>query len=239
MSTAAALSLDNPATRSDAELVVLANEGNESAIRTIVQRYNRRLYRVVRAVLQDDADAEDAVQETYLKAFSKLKSFRGDAALSTWLTRIALNEALARLRRRRNRTAIEARETEGERVGASLIMFPSLISPPNPETEMARRQIRDLLEKMVNELPESFRIVFVLRDIEELSIEETATQLSLKPQTVKTRLHRARHLIRAALDRHISSEFSELFPFGGSRCARMTKRVMQRLQQFHLSMRAM
>ena len=186
MSTAAA-PLDNPATCSDPELVLLANEGNESAIRTIVQRYNRRLYRVVRAVLQDDGDAEDAVQETYLKAFSNLKSFRGDAGLSTWLTRIALNEALARSRRRRNRSAIEIRETTGERVGASLIMFPSSISLPNPETEMARRQIRDLLEKVVDELPDSFRIVFVLRDIEELSIEETATQLSLKPPRLSRR----------------------------------------------------
>jgi RNA polymerase sigma-70 factor, ECF subfamily len=239
MPTAAALSLDNPATCSDPELVVLATEGNESAIRTIVQRYNRRLYRVVRAVLQDDAEAEDALQETYLKALTNLKFFRGDAALSTWLTRIALNEALARLRRRRSRTAIEARETEGERVGASLIMFPSSISLPNPETEMARGQIRDLLEKTVNELPEPFRLVFILRDVEELSIEETATQLSLKPQTVKTRLHRARRLIRTALDRHISSEFSELFPFGGARCARMATRVIQQLRQLQPPVGAM
>jgi RNA polymerase sigma-70 factor (ECF subfamily) len=150
----------------------------------IVQRYNRRLYRVARAVLRDDAEAEDVVQETYMKALANLGSFRHDAALATWLTRIALNEALGRRRRRNRRTDIEALGA-GERAEGSLIMFPVPLAPSNPEIEVSRRQVRDLLEKAVDALPEPFRIVFVLRDIEDLSIEETAKQLDLKPQTVK------------------------------------------------------
>jgi RNA polymerase sigma-70 factor (ECF subfamily) len=196
----------------------------------IVQRYNRRLYRVARAVLRDDAEAEDVVQETYMKAFANLGSFRGDAALATWLTRIALNEALGRRRRRNRRTDIEARGIGDERAEGSLIMFPVALAPSNPEMEVSRRQVRDLLEKAVDALPEPFRMVFVLRDIEDLSIEETAKQLDLKPQTVKTRLHRARRLIRGRLDKALTSAYFDLFPFDGARCVRMADKVIARLR---------
>ena len=229
MATVAVPRLDDPARHGEPELVALARRGNESAIRMIVQRYNRRLYRVARAVLRDDAEAEDVVQETYMKALANLGSFRHDAALATWLTRIALNEALGRRRRRNRRTDIEALDAS-ERAEGSLIMFPVPLAPSNPEIEVSRRQVRDLLEKAVDALPEPFRIVFVLRDIEDLSIEETAKQLDLKPQTVKTRLHRARRLIRGRLDKALASAYFDLFPFDGARCVRMADKVIARLR---------
>lgn len=228
--TAAAPNIDPSSPPGEDDLVVLAREGRESAIRTIVQRYNRRLYRVARAVLRDDAEAEDVVQETYMKAFTNLGSFRGDSAFATWLTRIALNEALGRRRRRKTRADLDARLTGDESTEASVIMFPSSVSPANPEMELARQQVRGFLEKAVDELPEPFRIVFVLRDIEDLSIEETARQLSIKPQTVKTRLHRAHCRIRDLLSQQFSSAYSDLFPFDGARCARMADKVVLRLR---------
>ena len=229
MVTAAAPTIDPPP-RGEDDLVALARAGRESAIRKIVQRYNRRLYRVARAVLRDDAEAEDAVQETYVKAFANLDSFRGDAALATWLTRIALNEALGRRRRHKTRADFNASLTGDDPTGASVIMFPSSLSASNPEMDVARQQIRSLLEKAVDELPESFRVVFVLRDIEDMSIEETARQLSIRPQTVKTRLHRARARIRELLRQQFSSAYSDLFPFDGARCVRMADKVILRLR---------
>ena len=226
MQNVAARHLDDLAGCSDAVLVDFARQGEEAAMRVIIQRHNRRLYRTARAILRDDSEAEDVVQEVYLRAFAALDGFRGEASLSTWLTRIALNEALGRLRRRRPTSGLEAVDAAAGRNGADLIVFPGVQPPASPESEMARGQIRLLLERAIDELPESFRVVFILRDIEEMSIEQTALHLSLKPETVKTRLHRARRLIRAALSKQVSSAFAELFPFGGSRCDRMTERVM-------------
>lgn len=231
MQTVAARHLADLADCSDTVLVDFARQGDEAAMRTIVQRHNRRLYRTARAILRDDSEAEDVVQEAYLRAFAGLDGFRGEASLSTWLTRIALNEALGRLRRRRPTSGLDAIDAAAGRNGADLIMFPTAQSAANPETELARGQIRHLLEQAIDELPEPFRIVFILREIEEMSTEQTGLHLSLKPETVKTRLHRARRLIRAALNKGVSSAFAELFPFGGSRCDRMTERVMQLLRR--------
>ena len=231
MRPAAVRSAADLAGSGDPVLVERARQGDEAAVRTIVQRHNRRLYRVARAVLRNDSEAEDVVQETYVRAFTSLGSFRGDSALSTWLTRIALNEALGRVRRRRSTTGLEAAEAEGGSNGACLIMFPSSPSSATPETELARGQVRALLEQAVDELPEPFRVVFILREIEDMSTEETAMHLSIRSETVKTRLHRARRLLRTALDKRLSSAFSELFPFGGMRCERMADRVIQRLRE--------
>jgi RNA polymerase sigma-70 factor (ECF subfamily) len=194
-----------------------------------MQRHNRRLFRVARGVLHDDAEAEDVVQETYVRAFTHLDSFRGEAQLSTWLTRITLNEALGRLRHRRitvGLTDIDAINDQGE---ARVIYLPSARQDSDPEAAAARAEVRRLLERAVDELPESFRIVFVLRDIEEMSIEETASHLGLRPETVKTRLHRARRLLRQSLDRTLSSAVSDVFPCAGPRCARITGSVLERL----------
>ncbi len=215
---------------SDEELVEIARQGGENAIRLLVKRNNRRLFRVARAVVRDDAEAEDIVQETYVSAFTKLDSFRGNSRFSTWLTRIALNEALGRARKRRPSAELAELDIAYGANGGSVIMFPTSLKPPGADAELARKQVRDLLEKAVDELPDPFRLVFILRDIEDMSTEDTASQLSLKPETVKTRLHRARRLMRLAVEKQVSATFSELFPFDGARCERMADRVIDRLR---------
>lgn len=215
----------------DGVLVERARDRDEAAIRVLVRRNNQRLFRVARSIVRDDSEAEDVVQETYVRAFTHLDSFRGEALFSTWLTRIALNEALRRIGRRRPLAGLEALDAENGRNGGSVVMFPSL-SPASPETEAARGQIRQLLQEAVDGLPAPFRIVFVLRDVEGLSIEETAAELAIKPETVKTRLHRARKLIRAVLERRVSAAFADLYPFDGERCAHMADRVMEKLREY-------
>ena len=179
---------------SDEELVALARQGGENAVRALIKRNNRRLFRVARAVMRNDAEAEDVVQEAYVLAFTKLDAFRGESQFSTWLTRIALNEALGRVRRRRPTAELAELDAGAGAHGGAVIMFPTSLTPPAADSELARSQVREFLERAVDDLPDAFRTVFILRDIEEMSIEETADQLSLKPETVKTRLHRARRL---------------------------------------------
>lgn len=216
---------------SDEDLVELARTGGENAIRILIKRNNRRLFRVARAVVRDDCEAEDIVQESYVRAFTRLDTFRGESSFSTWITRIALNEALGRVRRRRPVAPLaEFDALAAGPDGGRVVMFPTSLTLPGAEAELGRSQVRELLELAVDELPAAFRIVFVLRDIEELSIEETARQLSLKPETVKTRLHRARRLMRATIEKRLSSGFSGLFPFDGARCEKMADRVVERLR---------
>lgn len=217
-------------TAADEELVALCREGDEGAVRVLVRRHNQRLFRVARAVVRNDAEAEDVVQETYVQAFTHLHTFRGEARLSTWLTRIAFNAALARVRRRRPMAALEEVDAQDRGSGGRLIMFPSPPPPPNPETELARSQIRGVLERAIDELPDSFRVVFIMRDVEGMSTEETASYLSIRVETVKTRLHRARKLMRSAIETQLSGAFAEAFPFDGARCVRMADRVVERLR---------
>jgi len=206
------------------ELVRLAKAGEPDAFRAIMQRCNQRLFRTARAVLRDEVEAEDVVQEVYVRAFSKLADFRGDSAILTWLTRITLNEARERLRRRRPTVEVDTLEN---RETAQVIMLPTAA---NPEADVARSEIRRILEEAVDDLPDNFRIVFVMRDVEDCSIEETAQALGLNPATVKTRLHRARAMLRQALDARLASAVTEAFPFLGARCQRISDRVMERLQ---------
>jgi RNA polymerase sigma-70 factor (ECF subfamily) len=195
-----------------------------------MQRHNRRLFRVARSVVDDDAEAEDVVQEAWVRAFTHLDGFRGEARLSTWLTRIALNEALGRLRQRRVTVGlndIDAIDDQGE---TRVIYLPSAARESDPEAAAARAEVRQLLERAVDQLPDAFRTVFVLRDIEEMSTEETAAHLGLRPETVKTRLHRARRLLRQSLARTLSDAAGEVFPCAGARCARITEAVLERLR---------
>nr|MDQ2971984.1 sigma-70 family RNA polymerase sigma factor [Pseudomonadota bacterium] len=148
-------------------------------------------FRVVRSVIRDDVEAEDVVQESYLRAFDKLDSFRGEANLSTWLTRIVLNEARGRLRRRRRTVGIDRVETSAADAD-HILCFPSRFGSEDPACDVARIEIRRLLERAIQELPEGFRLVFILREKEECTVEETAKTLRLRPETVKTRLCRAR-----------------------------------------------
>jgi RNA polymerase sigma-70 factor (ECF subfamily) len=213
----------------DEALVSLARARDEVAIRVIVRRHNQRLFRAARAIVRDDSEAEDIVQASYVRAFTHLDSFRGDAQLSTWLTRIALNEALGRLRKRRPVADLDEVEAAQSR-GAEVIPFPGASVPADPESEMHRSQMRHLLERAVDALPDGFRAVFVLRDVEGLTIEETASQLAIKPETVKSRLHRARRLLRAAITTELSGAFNALYPFDGARCVGMADRVITELR---------
>jgi len=206
----------------DLLLVQRALARDAGAFRTIIKTYNQRLYRIARGILRNDAEAEDVVQEAYVRAFANLATFRGDSSLATWLSRIVINEALGRLRKRRRTVAMP------ENPEAQIIRFP-LNPSDDPERTMAQRQILALVERATDSLPDIYRMVFVARVIEGLSMEETADLLGVRPETVKTRLHRARSLLRKALDDEIGPVLLDAFPFAGRRCERLTKAVMGQL----------
>jgi RNA polymerase sigma factor (sigma-70 family) len=211
----------------EAQIVQGAQGGDGEAFRAIMQRHNQRLFRVARGLMRDDVEAEDVLQEAYVRAFAHIGAFRGEAAIATWLTRIVINEAKGRLRSRKPTVELEAVETAQE-AGAQLINFPGR-GASDPEADVATAQIRRLLEGAVDQLPELFRVVFILRDVEGLSIEETAAQLGVKAETVKTRLHRARRLLRQALHAQLETVLTGAFPFLGARCERITQAVLRRL----------
>lgn len=219
----------NYATLSDAELVAHARRGHREAFRQIMRRGNQRLFRVARGVLNDDAEAEDAVQEAYTMAFAKLDGFRGEASLLTWMTRIVLNECYGRLRRRRPTVGIEQIEAAQQHGDGRVLMFPTRYGSEDPAADASRAQMRGLIERAIDALPEPFRVVFVMREIEECSIEETAAALDIRAETVKTRLHRARRLLRAALHDNLANALNDAFPFLGPRCDRMIETVLARL----------
>jgi RNA polymerase sigma-70 factor (ECF subfamily) len=210
----------------EAALIALAAAADEAAVRTLMRRYNRRLYRLARSVLRDDADAEDALQQAYLSAFSHLADFRGDARFSTWMSRVVLNEALAMLRRRKPPAADLSALDKDHATVAEIIRFPAA---PDPEKSLAQRQITALLEQAVDALPDPFRVVLMARVVEEMSVEETADLLALKPETVKTRLHRARRMVRSSLEAKLGEALTTAFPFDGWRCDRLADRVMAAL----------
>lgn len=211
----------------DFDLVQRAIARDGDAFRFIMQRYNQRLYRLARSILRNDAEAEDAVQEAYVRAFTHLDSFRGDSSLATWLSRITINEALGRLRTQR--PTVDIATFEAQRTPAEIIQFPLTSKSDDPERTMAQRQLLQLVEQATDNLPEVYRIVFITRVIEGLSVEDTAEILGLRPETVKTRLHRARKLVREQLDKQIGPVLMDAFPFAGRRCERMTAGVMKRL----------
>lgn len=209
----------------EAALIRRAAAGEVQAIRQIIRTHNQRLYRLVRAVLRSNADAEEVLQEAYLKAFANLAGFNGEASLATWLSRIALNAALMRLRaEKRLKRASPPSAAEAE-----IIPFPFSTATTDPERIMAQRQLLHLVEEATDALPEVFRLVFVARVIEGLSLEETAALLDLPPATVKTRLHRARKLIRTRLEAQIGPVLIDAFPFAGTRCDRLTEAVIAKL----------
>jgi RNA polymerase sigma-70 factor (ECF subfamily) len=212
----------------EADLIQRASRKEEAAIRSIIQTHNRRLYRVARSIVRDDGEAEDVLQEAYFRAFSALSNFRGDSSLATWLTRIVLNEALQRVRRRTDMPV--ANIDPPPEPHADIIPFPfSGQHLVDPERAASQREICRLLEHAIDLLPEEFRTVLVARAIEGLSIEETADLYGIRPETVKTRLHRARKLLKSSLEDHIGHFFSDVFPFDGKRCERLTNAVVARL----------
>ncbi len=217
--------------QSDADLVARARTGDERAVRALIRRCNQQLFRVARAIVHDDTAAEDVVQAAYMRAFTRLETFRGDSAFATWMTRIVMNEAYGHLRRQgpvvqlddyRNATRINP-DADG-----STLMSPS---PPTPDTELARKEVRLFLEAAIDTLPEPFRLTYVLRDVQGLPTREVATLMGVRGVTVKTRLFRARRLLRARFEHSFSREFSGIFPFDGARCVGMADRVVTALRQ--------
>lgn len=221
-----ALRKANLAALDDAELVRRTLERDSDAFAAIMQRHNQRLYRIARSVLRNSAEAEDAVQEAYVAAFSHLASYRGESPLVAWLSRIVMNEALGRLRRKPAAADFASLDAVPE---AEIIQFPLSAANEDPERTMAQRQILQLVENATDALPEDYRVVFVTRVIEGMSVEETANLLSIKAETVKTRLHRARQLLRNHLDKQIGPVLMDAFPFAGRRCERLTVGVLRRL----------
>jgi len=215
-----ALDTLNYADLAEPDLVARARLGDRAAFRAIMQRCNQRLFRIARGVMRDEAEAEDVLQEAYARGFAAVADFRGEAGIATWLTRIVLNEAHRRLRARRPTVDLDELD---ERV----VPFPGRAE--DPEADAARAQIRRMLEQAVDQLPEPFRLVFILREVEELSVEETAAHLGIRPETVKTRLHRARRRLREALDARLADVMVGAYPFLGARCARITEAVLRRL----------
>jgi RNA polymerase sigma-70 factor, ECF subfamily len=211
---------------SDSELLEGARRGEPTAFRTLVRRHDRYLYRVARSVLQDDQEAEDVVQQTYLQAFTKLVDFRGEASLRTWLTRITLNEAIRRRRQQRSVVGLSAVDTAQERVRSHNYLWP--LTTPTPESAAARSQIRRILEQAIDGLPVAFRTVLILRDVEEVSVEQTAV-LGLQPETVRTRLHRARRMLREKLGEQLASALKDVFPFDQPRCDELVRRLCDQL----------
>lgn len=211
----------------DLDLARRAGAGDPQAFRTIMTTHNQALYRIARAVIRNDSEAEDVVQEAYVRAFNHLDSFRGEATLATWLSRITLNEALGRLRKKRR--GDQALRTDDPGMPAQIIAFPGYTSSDDPERMMAQRQILQLVERATDHLPDVYRGVFMARVIEGRSVEETAELLGIRPETVKTRLHRARLLVRKELEQQIGPVLLDAFPFAGRRCERLTAAVMKRL----------
>ncbi|HEX3700244.1 MAG TPA: RNA polymerase sigma factor [Phenylobacterium sp.] len=212
----------------DAELVAFAKAGRGEAFAALMTRGNQRLFRVARSIVRDEAEAEDVLQEAYVSAFANLAAFRGEASVFTWLTRIVINEARGRLRKRRE--LVDVAEIELAQGDGRVVVFPNLLGSEDPERDAARAEARRLLERAVDDLPQAFRLVFVMREVEGASIAETAQALGVRPETVKTRLHRARRLLRQALDEQLASALTGAFPFLGARCQRITAAVMARLE---------
>lgn len=207
------------------DLIRRARARDEAAIRAILQANNRRLFRIARGILRNDSEAEDVVQDTYVRALTHLGEFRGQSSLSTWLVRIAMNEAMGRLRGAR--PALPLDEQREDKSGAEVIEFRATSS--DPEKSVAQRQIQAVVEQAIDDLSEPFRLVFIARVIEEMSIDETADLLGLKPETVKTRLHRARGMLRVNVEKEIGPVLLDAFPFAGQRCERLTDAVLRRL----------
>lgn len=212
----------------DDALAAMVRRGDHEAFRHVMRRFGRHLYRIARAVVNDDMEAEDVVQETFMRAWHHFNTFRGDAPLQSWLTSILLNEARSRLRKRQVMVGLE--QVELSSVDPYWISR-TRVGPGggDPAWLAAYAEIRRLLKAAIDELPHPYRMVFLLREIEQYSVEETAAQLAIKPQTVKTRLHRARRLLRKSLDSTLGNMLADTFPFLGLRCASMTAALMARL----------
>ena len=213
----------------DVELARRVAGGETAAFEALMRRHNRMLFRTARAILRDDAEAEDALQEGYLQAYQAIGAYRGDAKLSTWFARIVANEALMRLRKHARRAAIVPLQSSAVLDGMDQI--PDTDMDKTPERTAQRLEMRRLLEANIDALPSDYRAVFVLRAVEEMSVEETAAVLGIPPATVRSRLFRARSLLREALAAKVDLACEEAFAFAGERCDRIVANVMKRINE--------
>lgn len=215
-----------PPLASDEQIVAEVLGGERNRFAWLMRRYNQRLYRVCRSVLQHDGEAEEAVQEAYLRAYAHLGSFAGRSRFATWLTRIALYEALARRRRMRLFTAVDANRDE-------LAPLDPPAKGPSPEQQTINDELRSVLETAIDALPETYRTVFVLRQVEGLTTKETADCLQIGREAVKSRLHRSRQMLRTDIREHYGHNGAAAFPFLGRRCDHMVEAVFARLDETH------
>src|SRR5579884_123973 len=212
----------------DNEIVALVRSGETGMFELLMRRYNQRLFRAIRSIVSDELEAEDVLQDVWVRAYEHLNQFLGRASFSTWVTRIAIYEALGRNRKRKRWTSLE--DTEGEIVPeANRRQAPD----DTPEAQAMRGQLREMLKAAVDALPETYRSVFVLREVEQLSTSETADCLEVSEETVKIRLHRSRALLRRELESRIGPAVTELYTFLGPRCDRTVIRVLERIGQPH------
>ena len=210
----------------DTRLVQQVQRGNPAAFAALMRRYNRRLYRTARAILKDDSGAEDALQEAYVAAYRHIGEFRGDAAISTWLTRIVVNQALQALRKtRRERVVVPFDETPDGARTMDIADAPS----GTPENMMLRAEMRRLIEGKIDELPESYRTVFMLREVEDMTVDETAAALGIPGATVRSRLFRAKARLRESLAEEMDVATQDVFGFDGERCDRIVRTVLARI----------
>lgn len=216
------MGLDDWLSFSDEQIVSRVRAGETGLYELLMRRHNQRLYRVLRAVVGDSAEAEDVLQEAWVRAFEHLAQFAGRSRFSTWLTRIAVYEALARTRKGRRFTALDESEPAAPREGLEA-------KGDDPEQELIRAELKHVMESAVDRLPESYRVVFVLRAIEELSTAETADCLNLSEEAVKTRLHRSRALLRRELESQVGPGVTDAYVFLGARCDRAVTVVMKRI----------
>ncbi len=212
-----------PGADDELTLVRRIARGDRAAFELLMRRYNRRLYRLARASLGNAAEAEDALQDAYMHVYRSIEGFRGEAALSTWLSRLVLNECLARRRRdRRRETVVPLVSTENNMTTVSAVADESAM----PEKALGQLQLRAILERKVGELPEAFRLVFVLRSVEEMGVEEVARTLNIPEETVRSRHFRARSLLRESLARDADMAERDLFEFGGAQCDGIVAKVL-------------
>jgi RNA polymerase sigma-70 factor (ECF subfamily) len=202
---------------SDEAVIARVRAGEHDLFEIIMRRYNRRLYRVARSIVRSEAEAEDVVQDAYVRAYTHLAQYAGEAKFSTWLTRIAVNEALRRVRRR------------GYSDDVQQMASTMPLAAESPERHASAREIAQIMESAIEDLPSAYRSVVMLRDIEDLSTAEAADCLGISPATVKTRLHRGHALLRATLGTTLGAPRPELFAFGFSRCDRLVWAVLQRI----------
>jgi RNA polymerase sigma-70 factor (ECF subfamily) len=211
----------------DDEVIVRVRTGDTALYEIIMRRYNQRLYRITRAILRDDTEAEDVIQDAYVRAYQYLYQYAGDGLFSVWLTRIAVHEALRRLRLRNRSQRLEESERDEEVVETS----------PDPEQRASIAELNHLLEEAVLGLPDSYRAVVMMRDVEQMSTAETAAALDISEENVKVRLHRGHAMMRGWLFARVGENAKEVFPFMGPRCDRVVLGVFARLKELSPSHR--